>query len=89
MQVWSYDDVTRYSSKAVYTVFLLLYRVANQVLMRPDKYKAVFRKYTVFYMLYSSLLFAPVIPVQFTSFSWLILIKFGIPNNKLTFIYEL
>ena len=25
-------------------MFLLLYRVANQVLMRPDEYKAVFRK---------------------------------------------
>ena len=44
MQAWSSDDVTRYSSKAVFTVFLLLYRVANQVLMRPGEYKAVFRK---------------------------------------------
>ena len=25
-------------------MFLLLYRVANQVLMRPDEYKAVFSK---------------------------------------------
>ena len=54
MQAWSSDDVTRYSSKAVYTVFLLLYRVANQVLMRPDKYKAVFRK-AVFPLVYGVL----------------------------------